>query len=378
MTLVDAGFAASTIAFLAAIAVCDCRTMRIPPAATALLAAGGLAWHATSPSHFGLVSAAWWMPLAGLAAGFAAPAALIAAAELSRRRWPLMPGDAFLLAGIGAVTGPLGLAWSVAAGAACSALYRAHLQARRNRRFASGYAPLAPGMAAGAALVVAAFASGAVLANGGMDAEAEGERLAAVVLAPEVAQAPRGAAATPVAIRAETPLTLPELAARIAAITGLRIEIEERPSRTGVRSSLPDVPPQAVSWNGPLAGLLDLAAAAHRYRWEWRAGGIVFYRYWDEEFATSTEPGPEVRQARWVIDTSRDATLAEILERWAGEAGWTLVWQAGADYRVGADAVFEGSFLGAVDALLADPITRATLIATAYQANRRLVIGEAP
>ena len=378
MTLLDAGFAASTIAFLAAIAVADCRTMKIPLAATALLAATGLAWHALTPSQLGLVSAAWWVPAAGLAAGVAVPAAMIAAAEMARRRWPLMPADAFLLGGIGAVTGPVGLAWSTAAGAACSILYRAHLQARRKRRFASGYVPLAPGMAAGAAVVILVIASGGALASENEDRKAEGERLAAVVLAPEVAQGPPGAADAPVAIRASTPITLPELAARIAVATGHGIEIEERPSRTGVRSSLLAVPPQAVSWDGPLAGLLDLAAATYRYRWEWRGGGIVFYRYWDQEFAAANEPGPEARQARWVIDTAREATLAEVLERWAGEAGWSLVWRASNDYSLGADAVFEGSFLGAVDALLADPVTHATLTATAYRANRRLVIEEAP
>ena len=204
------------------------------------------------------------------------------------------------------------------------------------------------------------------------------ETLAAVVLAPAVETGPPGAADSELRIEAEEPLTLPELAARIAAATGRTLEIEERPSRTGARSSLPVIPPQPVSWNGPLAGLLDLAATTHRYRWEWRGGVIVFYRYWDAEFAAATEPGPEVRQARWAILTSETPTLSAVLGTWADEAGWTLAWSAPQDYAIRADAVIEGTFLGAVDSLLADPATASTLVATAYEANRHLVIEAAP
>ena len=378
MTILDASFAGIAIAVLASIAITDCRAMRISPAATALLASTGLAWHATTPSHLGMVSLVWWMPALGLAAGIAIPAAMITTAQIARRPWPLMPGDACLLGGIGAATGPLGLAWSIAAGAACTMLYRLHLQARRNRPFARGYVPLGPGMAAGAAIVIAWIASGAALADDHVNAGTQGERLAGVVLAPEVEQGPPGAGATPVAIQAETPITLPELAARIEASTGIPVEIEERPSRTGVSFALPAALSQSVTYTGPLGPFLDQAAASRRYRWEWRNGAIILYRFWDQEFAASTEPGPEERQVRWIIDTSRDASLTEVLERWSGEAGWSLVWSADTDYRLGADAVFEGSFLGAVDALLADPVTHATLTATAYQANRRLVIEEAP
>ena len=378
MTFLDAAFAASTIAFLAAIAAADCRTMTIPPVAPALLAVTGLAWHATSPSHFGLVSDAWWMPPAGLAAGLAVPAAMIIGAELRRRRWPLMPGDVFLLGGIGAVAGPLGLAWSLAAGTACSLLYRAFLQAKRGRPFATGYVPLAPGMAAGAAVVIIAMASGSgVAAEDDVLAMRDGEAIAAVVLAPEPDPGPPGAAGEIVYVDTGEALTLPELAARMEAATGRRIIIEERPSRTGVTAALATAAPQAIVWDGSVTALFDHVAGRHGYRWEWRGAAVIFYRYWDAEFAALVAPSPDARQAYWTIDTAAEATLAEVLDRWAGEAGWSLVWSAGSDYVLGADAVFEGSFLGAVDALLADPVTQATLTATAYRANRQLVIEEA-
>ncbi len=376
MTFIDAGFASAAIAFLGAIAAADCRTFVIPPSAALALAATGLAWHAMTPTDLGLVSLAWWMPALGLAAGIAVPAAMMAAAELAGRRWPLMPGDACLLGGIGAAAGPLGLAWSLAAGSACSLLYRACLQARRNRPFARGYVPLAPGMAAGAGLVIAAIASGAALAEDGDPGD--GERLAAVVLGPDIDPGPPGAAGEIVFVDTGEALTLPELAARMEAASGRRIVIEERPARTGVTQTLETAPPLAIAWEGSVTGLFDHAASRHGYRWEWRGEAVVFYRYWDAEFAATVAPRPDVVQARWVIDTDREATLAEVLERWAGEAGWSLVWSAEDDYRLGADAVFEGSFLGAVDALLADPVTHATLTATAYRANRRLVIEQAP
>lgn len=377
MTLLDAGFAAATIALLAVIAMTDCRTMRIPLMPVLALAATGLAWHAVTPSDLGAVSAAWWMPLLGLGCGIAGPAAAIAGAEMGGRRWPLMPGDAWLLGGIGAVAGPLGLAWSIGAGTVCSLLYRALLQAKRGRPFRLGYVPLAPGMAAGAALVIAAMASGTGIASEDVLATREGDVLAAVVLPPEREPGPPGAAGEIVYVDTQEALTLSELASRMEAATGRRIVIEERPSRTGITAELERTAPVAIAWDGSVTALFDHVAAAHRYRWEWRGEAVVFYRYWDAEFAALVAPAPEVRQARWVVDTATEATLAEVLDRWASEADWSLVWSAESDYTLGADAVFEGSFLGAVDALLADPVTHATLNATAFPANRQLVVEEA-
>ena len=205
----------------------------------------------------------------------------------------------------------------------------------------------------------------------------ESERLAAVVLAPDVDPGPPGADEHMTALAAPEPLTLAEAAARLEALTLLAVEVEDRPSRTGIHLTLAEPPPQRFDIEGSLVEIVDRLAALYGYRWEWRDATIVLYRYWDAEFALSVLPAPEIRQARWIIDTDREATLAEVLERWAGEAGWSLVWSAETDYRLGADAVFEGSFLGAVDALLADPVTHATLTATAYRANRQLVIEEA-
>ena len=80
-----------------------------------------------------------------------------------------------------------------------------------------------------------------------------------------------------------------------------------------------------------------------------------------------------------------------VLESWARQAGWTLVWNSARDYAVGSSpeqapgsspgqalrAVFRGGFLEAVDQLLAGDTTRRTLSALAYKANRHLVIEDA-
>ena len=66
-----------------------------------------------------------------------------------------------------------------------------------------------------------------------------------------------------------------------------------------------------------------------------------------------------------------------MLEDWAARAGWTLVWNAGRDYGLGAAAAFRGSFLEAADLLLSGPATRQALDARAYPANRHLVVGDA-
>ena len=207
-------------------------------------------------------------------------------------------------------------------------------------------------------------------------ATAEADTMAAVVLAPDPDPGPPGAAGEIVFVDTREALTLPETAPRLEAATGRRIVIEERPSRTGATAVLETAPPQAILWDGPVTGLFDHVAARHGYRWEWRGEAVVFYRYWDDEFAGLIPPAPTHR-AFWEIDRDRHPTLQAVLESWAIDAGWTLSWTAEADFALGADARFEGSFLGAVDAVLADPATSARLVATAYQANRQLVIEEA-
>ena len=93
----------------------------------------------------------------------------------------------------------------------------------------------------------------------------------------------------------------------------------------------------------------------------------------------------------WMVEAGAHKTLRGVLESWARQAGWALVWNAGRDYAVGSSpaqapgsspgqalrAVFRGGFLEAVDQLLAGDTTRRTLSALAYKANRHLVIEDA-
>ena len=60
--------------------------------------------------------------------------------------------------------------------------------------------------------------------------ETEHDTVLAVVLAPDLDPGPPGAAEAPIAMEAPTPITLPDLAARIEAVTGRSIEIEDRPA----------------------------------------------------------------------------------------------------------------------------------------------------
>ena len=171
MTAPDIGFAAIAAFLLAAIAWSDGRRTIIEPWAAAALAVTGMAWHATAQSDIGMVSSAWWMPVAGAGLGAALVALVIAAAEVLKKPWPLMPGDGALLAGIGAVVGPLGLAWSMLAGSILALAMRVCVQTRRGRPVTSGYLPLAPGMAGGALIVLALVAGGqAVAMTGGTTA----------------------------------------------------------------------------------------------------------------------------------------------------------------------------------------------------------------
>lgn len=165
MIATDFGFATIAAVLLLGIAWSDARRLVVEPWAGIALAVTGIAWHATGTSDLGLVSLAWWMPLLGLACGVAAVAIPIAAAAALRRRWPLMPGDGILLAGVGACLGPLGLAWALVAGAALSAAHRVCLQRKRHRPWTSGYAPLGPGMAGGAVLILALLAGGQAVAD---------------------------------------------------------------------------------------------------------------------------------------------------------------------------------------------------------------------
>ena len=76
----------------------------------------------------------------------------------------------------------------------------------------------------------------------------------------------------------------------------------------------------------------------------------------------------------WPVRAGDHETLEGVLASWADTAGWTLIWRASRSYALAADAEFRGNFLDAVDQLLADAATRRSLAATAYDANRHLVI----
>ena len=129
-----------------------------------------------------------------------------------------------------------------------------------------------------------------------------------------------------------------------------------------------------------MPGLLDAVAARSGYDWEWRDGAIVFHRHWDVEqraALSQVEAEPGSQAGAWTIDRKLQPTLRDVLESWASRAGWSVVWKPARTYAVGADAAFDGGFLEAVDLLLSAPATRRSLVATAYRANRHLVIEDA-
>ena len=319
---------------------------------------------------------------------------------LLRRRWPLYPGDAMMLGTFGFLLGLLGLAWTMLLGSAFGLLHRVWLQRRRGRPIRKGLVPLGPGMTAGAAVVFLCLHSGAAVAaehepntapaalqavevvpkNAGMLPAAA---IPATELAPAAARLPEEIAARNVEFEVGGPVPFPALIRRLSTRANLAMEIEERPSRiAGGGVVLADPPPISLAYKGALAGLLDRIAARSGYDWSWLDGAIVFHRYWDVEqraadadpaATASTDSPPQI----WTVDTAGHKTLRGVLESWAGRAGWTLVWNAGRDYTLGADAAFRGGFLEAADLLLSAAVTRRALAAHAYTANRHLVIGDA-
>ena len=92
---------------------------------------------------------------------------------------------------------------------------------------------------------------------------------------------------------------------------------------------------------------------------------------------TDGTAGRAAAEESWIVDPAGHETLRGVLESWAARAGWTLVWKAGHDYGLGAEAVFRGGFLEATDLLLSGPVTRRSLEARAYMANRHLVVVDA-
>ncbi len=383
MTAIDLVLVSLVLAAMAAIALVDARRALVDPRLVLALVGAGLAWRLFGSGG----SRPLWTAAAGAALGVLVIALPILAAHLARRRWPVFPGDAMMLGGFGFVLGPLGLGWSLLIGAAFALVHRACLQYRRGRPFRRGYCPLGPGMAAGAMTVFLCLVAGVALAAEESAAtrpdpavtivELPPPPLAATELAPSGPPLPGELAAKDAVLDLAEPASFSAIAKRIAALAGAPVEIEERPSRiAGGEAALPDPPALRLAFAGPLPGLLDAVAARSGYDWEWRDGAIVFHRHWDVEQRAAlsrAEPGA----GAWTIDRALHPTLRDVLESWASRAGWSVVWKPARTYAVGADAAFEGRFLEAVDLLLSGSATRRSLVATAYEANRHLVIEDA-
>ena len=395
MWAVDAALCAPVLVSMAAIAVVDARRMIVDPRLVLALMGAGLLWRLFASADTGSL----WGAALGAALGMVAVAVPIVLAHWRRCRWPLFPGDAMLLAGLGFVLGPLGLGWSMLAGSACALVHRVWLQRRRGRPFRRGYCPLGPGMVVGAMAVflfvnaggsLAADRTGATppapLHPGPIEAAAGTVALTATELAPVRVPLPPSLAARAVAIEGREPLSFAALTERIAALAGVPVAVEERPARVaGGAVRLPDPPGVYIAFEGTLADLLNAAAVLTGYDWTWGDGAIVFYRYWDVEHRTP-EAGIGVEGAAtrggnaagpWLVNLERHETLRDVLEDWGARAGWTVVWKPGRNYAVGAGASFAGGFLEAVDGLLAAPATRRSLVAFAHEPNRHLVIENA-
>ena len=393
--MTEAIVTAAVLAAMAALAVHDARRAMVDPRLVLVLLAAAVAWR-FGPGGGG---AGTWARLAegvlGAAFGVAAVMVPIAAASWLGRRWPLYPGDAMLLGALGFLLGPLGLAWTMVLGAGFALVYRFCVQRRRGRAFLKGLVPLGPGMCAGAAVVFLCVDLGVALA----DEQAPSAPIAATELAPERQGLPPALAAREVAVEGREAFPFPALVRRIGALSGVAMRIEERPSRiAGGEAALDDTPPLRLVWQGTLSGLLDRVAAQTGYDWSWETlvpetlgpehGAVVFHRYWDMEqrgpapaesgtAAADAAGSAAGRSGPWFVDPGAHETLRDVLEAWAARAGWTVVWKAERDWRLGAPAAFDGGFLEAADLLLSGPGTRRTLDVRAYAANRHLVVDDA-
>ena len=319
-----------------------------------------------------------------------------------------------MLGAFGFLLGPVGLAWSLLLGSPFSLAYRVCVQRRRGHPIRKGLVPLGPGMTAGAAVVflcvnfgVALAADGAAVPHGAPaltgtaipvtvsplpEIPPDAAPLPATELVPAGAAPPESIATRELVFEQREAVSFPVAVRRLSSLSGVAMAIEERPARiAGGTAILSDPPPIRLVWRGALAGLLDHLAALSGYGWTWRDGTVVFYRYWDIEqraaAAGRADPTGQAHEAApdasWIVEAGAHKTLRGVLESWARQAGWTLVWNSTRDYAVGpspekADrAVFRGRFLEAVDQLLAGDTTRRTLSALAYKANRHLVIEDA-
>ena len=333
MTAIDLLLTGLVLAAMTAIAVVDARRMIVDPRLVLALVGAGLLWRLFGSADTGSL----WNAALGAALGVAVVAAPIALAHWRRRPWPLFPGDAMMLGGLGFVLGPLGLGWSLLAGSGFGLLYRLCLQRRRGRPIHRGYCPLGPGMVAGAICVFLFVNAGGSLADDGASPSAplhpQPHAAASVTLAPlhpgpvetgggtamlaatEIAPVrvplPAELAAREIAVDEAGPLSFAHATGRIATLSGARVEVEERPSRVaGGAVFLPDPPELSLVFEGRLPGFLNQIAAYAGYDWTWQDGAIVFYRHWDIEQRTPEVPAAasveveESRPAVWPVPGS--------------------------------------------------------------------------
>ena len=227
--------------------------------------------------------------------------------------------------------------------------------------------------ALGGSLVLAADEEPAVIVVDGA--------IAATELGPMRGELPAAMAGWVVKLDVVEPVGFEVLAGRVGMAAGVKVAIEERPGRIADGAAeLAPAPALSINYQGLFSGLLDRVSVLSGYEWEWRNGELVFYRYWD---VAQAAPGQDMdegggvvageRRAEWIVDASW--TLREVLERWSGRAGWTLVWKAGNEYTLGAGARFDGEFLEVVDRLLAGSAVSRALVTTAYVAALEPVFG---
>ena len=409
--MTDAILAGAVLAAMAALAVHDARRALIDPRLVLALLGAAAAWRFLGS---GGTDTAWERLVGGVlgaSLGVAAAAVPIAVASWCGRRWPLYPGDATMLGALGFLLGVPGLAWTMLLGSGFALVYRFCVQRRRGRPFRKGLVPLGPGMCAGAAVVFLCIDCGVALAEDGaarkdpaavpaVAAIALSAPLPATELGPVLPALPAALAAREVVVEGDDSLPFPGLVRRLSALSGVAMTIEERPARVaGGTVALADPPQMRVTFRGTLAGLLDRVAGLSGYDWSWETlgpedGAVVFHRYWDadqrgpapHEAATGaaaqtgrdgTEGAAGGAEGAWTVDPGKHRSLRGALESWADRAGWTLVWKAERDYRLGAAATFRGGFLEAADLLLSGPATRRALDVRAYEANRHLVVDDA-
>ncbi|MCY4590743.1 MAG: TcpQ domain-containing protein [Alphaproteobacteria bacterium] len=201
----------------------------------------------------------------------------------------------------------------------------------------------------------------------------------ATVVAPTLAAMPGEIASQEVQLTlAAVPFS--EAVRRAAAAGGVGARIEERPARmVGGAVTHARAPDITLRHSGALGRLLDHLARRAGYVWEWDAERreAVFARYWDRD-----QPAPMAERAGrepglWMVDPDRHATLRDVLEDWAFQAGWQVDWDTPRNFSVSAHARYTGAFLRAVDHLLSAAELRRVLRATVHHSNRWVRVREA-